>query len=528
MRAPIPPTASAAGVTDVAETSEADRSWRHFGDGGRADKHARTSRATFWRFGGSFIGGLLQFIVSIPLARLLNPADFGVVALTNVVLTFAQPFADLGLANALVQRSNVSDRHVRTAFTMAAMLGAAIGVLLIVAAPLAVSLTGTPAVASVLRILAPGFACRAAAGVAEALLRRSLDFKRQVIIEIAAYLVGYGVVAIGLAWNGYGLWSLVWGSLVQMVVAAAAQMAVVRHSIRPLLGRPELSQLVGFGVGASLSSVFNYLAINGDDFIVGRVLGATSLGLYSRAYGLMKLPHIYVGTVMTRVMFPVFADAQHDQARLQRGYLLLTEVTATVAAPALATLAVVAPYMVPSVYGPQWTGVVTPLEILCVAGYFRALYHLGGVVAQSVGRVYDELWRQMVYAVLVIVAVFAGTSHGLTGVAIAVVVATVYMFIAAAGLALGLTGTSWRRYLRAQFGAFAIAAVTASAALAARRACEAYHASAVATTLGMLGAAAVPWVAGALWTVARSAPLRALLPDPAATLIDSVFGRHPK
>ena len=178
------------------------------------------------------------------------------------------------------------------------------------------------------------------------------------------------------------------------------------------------------------------MALNSDNFVVGRWIGAASLGLYSRAYTLMNLPFTYASAVMSSVLFPAFAQVQGEPPRVRRAYLLLTQLTAMVAASAMATMAVVAPHFVRALYGSRWNGAVLPLQILCVAGYFRALYHLGGVVAQSVGRVYGELRNQTIYAGLVIAGALIGSRFDLPGVAVGVSGAILFMFLAtgAAGL----------------------------------------------------------------------------------------------
>src|SRR5262249_51859833 len=157
-------------------------------------------------------------------------------------------------------------------------------------------------------------------------------------------------------------------------------------------------ELLSYGVGAGSSSMAGYLAVNADNFIVGRLLGATSLGLYARAYNLMNLPYVYVASVLSGVLFPAFAQIQTDIPRLRRGYLTMTRLTAVIAGPSMAALAIAAPSLVPTLYGPAWAGVVSPLQILCAAGYFRSLYNVGGIVAHSVGQVYSELKRQLGYA----------------------------------------------------------------------------------------------------------------------------------
>jgi PST family polysaccharide transporter len=396
------------------------------------------------------------------------------------------------------------------------------------AAPLAAVATRDPTLTAVLRVLAAGFAINGTAVVANALLRRRLGFRTQFFIDICSYLAGYGVVTVALAWNGYGVWSLVCGNLVQMLVAAAALLAVVRHPVRPLLARRELADLLRYGIGAATSAWVNNFALSGDNFVVGRWAGVSNLGLYGRAYSLMNLPYTYTASVATTVLFPAFSETQGQEARLRRGYLLVTRLTAMIAGPAMALLAVAAPHLVPALYGARWAGAVAPLQVLCAAGYFRALYHLGGPVAQSVGWVYRELWRQLGYAVLVIVGAWAGLRYGLPGVAAGVDLAIVYMFLATGQLALRATGATWSDYLRVQFAAVATAAATGGAAFIVRRALDARGASDATAAAAVLIAGAVPWSIGLLMTLGEPGfeRLRARLPDACDRLVDALRQRR--
>ena len=474
----------------------------------------RTARAASWRLAASIVAAASQLVVGIILARLLPPAEFGVMALATVLIGFVRPIADLGLGNALVQRPRIDHRHIRVSFTAAVMCGAALTAIVAAAAPLAGMLARQALVAAVGRLLAVLFLIRGCGVVAEALLRRRLDFRRLFFIEAGSYAVGYGIVAIVLALSGYGVWSLAWGAIVQAATATLAQGLAVRHDVRPLFARTELVELLRFGAGASAASWVNYLALNGDNFVVGRVLGTAALGLYGRAYALMDLPHAYISGVVAGVLFPAFAQVQNDAVRLQRGYLLMTRATAIVAGPALAILAVTAPHLVASVYGPRWSGVVLPLQILCVAGYFRALYHLGGVIVQSVGQVYGELVRQAIYAGLVLAGAFVGARVGLPWVAVAVGGAIVFMYVATATAALRASGTGWRCYLAAQRPAALTTAATLIVAIGARLLIERWTSSSVAIVVVVAAVAALPWAAGALHELADPAyePLRGVLP----------------
>jgi O-antigen/teichoic acid export membrane protein len=487
----------------------------------------RTARAAQWRFAGSVIGAASQFVVGVLLARLLSPANFGVIGLAFVVLGFARVCGDLGVSVAVVQRAHLTDRHIRVAFTFATMLGLAVAAVMIIGAPLGAALMQDRQVTSVLRALALGSAIGGTSAVAGALLRRDLKFKHQFFIDTGSYLLGYGCIAVALALRGYALWSLVWGNLVQTLVASAAQLMIVGHPMRPLFSRPELRDLIRFGLPVHLSGCANYFALNGDNFVVGRWMGAASLGLYSRAYTLMNLPFTYAASVMSGVLFPVFAQVQAEPARLQRAFLVATQLTAMIAASGTVTLAVVAPYLVPTLYGTRWAGVVVPLRILCIAGYFRALYHLGGVVAQSVGRVYIELRNQVVYAALVIAGAAIGSRHGLGGVAAGVAVAIAYMFAATGQLALQAVGGSWGQYFRAQAPAIVTAVFTSGAALAIRFVLEARGASSGVITVATLLGAAVPFGIGLLWSLGEPGfdPLRALLPASGQRLVAAVRRR---
>jgi O-antigen/teichoic acid export membrane protein len=474
----------------------------------------RTARAAHWRFAGLGIGAVSQFGLGVLLARLLTPADFGLMTLAFTVLGLAQPLGDLGIGNAVVQRAELSDRHVRTAFTFSVLLGLAITAVIWLLAPLGAVLMRDAKVTSILRGLAAAFAIGGTAVVAGALLRRQLDFKRRFFVDFGSHVLGYGGVAVTLALTGHGVWSLVWGNLIQTLLASCAALVVVRHSVRPLLGRRELNELLHFGFGSALNACVNYVARNADNVVVGRWIGAGGLGLYSRAYNLMNLPHTFAAGAMSSVLFPAFAQAQHDQVRVRRAFLLITKLTAMVAGPAMGTMAIVAPSLVSSLYGPRWAGAVLPLQILCLAGYFRALYHLGGVVAQSVGRVYAELRNEAVYAVLVIGGSFLGLRHGLPGVAVGVSVAILCMFVVTAQLVLRATGASLGAYVRVQIGALVCTGITCVVALSFRILLEAWHAPTLLLTILVLVAAAIPWGAGMLWTLGEPdlEPLRSRVP----------------
>ena len=318
------------------------------------DLAARTTHAAKWRLATSVVGAGSQFVIGVFLARLLGPADFGLMTLVFIVQGAALGFGDLGVAGAIVQRKDITNRHLRAAFTFSVVLGLALAALIAMAAPLAAAIMGEPRITPLLRWSCLGIAIQGAGGVGGALMRRDLDYKSRFLINTFSYLAGYACVTIVLANFGYGVWSLVWGGLAQSLLSTIGILASRRIDPRPLLGGPELSDLLNYGVGMSLAAWMNYLARNGDNFVVGRFLGTESLGLYNRAYALMNLPFTHFASVMSSVLFPAMSQLQDEPARLQRAYLMMTRLTAAVSAPLMGTMAIAAPHLIVSVYGPHW------------------------------------------------------------------------------------------------------------------------------------------------------------------------------
>jgi PST family polysaccharide transporter len=460
---------------------------------------AQTASAAQWRFGSAIGGALAQFCIGVLLARLVRPADFGAIALASFFIGFIQPFSDLGIGAALVQRKELTVRHLRAALTASLLLGGGMAIAVASMAGLAARAVAVPSVGPVLRLLSAVFVIQATATVASAILRRRLDYRRRFLIDIASYIVGYGFVAATLALQGYGVWSLAWGSLAQATVSTLALNAVARPSWSPLLARREVGQLLHFGIASAANTCVNFGARNVDNVIVGRLLGASALGFYSRAYSLMNLPFTYAVSVMTAVLFPALSQLQDDAHRLRRAFLRLTVATAAIAAPCMVILAISAPHLIAGVYGEAWLAAVVPLQILCAAGYFRALYHVGGIVSQSAGRIRAELRNQVMYAALVVAGASLGAIDGLRGVAVGVAVAILAMFVLTARVALNATATSWKAYLECQVPAIMIGVTCSAVALTAEALLTGAHAAALLTAAGVAATALVPAAGGLLW-----------------------------
>jgi PST family polysaccharide transporter len=409
----------------------------------------RTLSGLFWSFLAAGANVIALLLVLIVLARLLTPADFGVVAAALTVIGFSAIFSQLGIGPAVVQRPELTTAHLRSAFTLSCGLGLLLGALTWVTAPLVADVFRLEELTQVLRVLSWVFPIQGLAVVAESLLMRELRFRCIAVLEIIAVTLGYGAVGIVMALIGCGVWSLVGAHLAQTVLRSALVMLVRPHPALPLLERRACADLLHFGGGFTAGRISNYLAGQGEHVVIGYCLGAVALGVYGRAYQLMAGPAVLFGNVLDRVLFPAMVQVQDQPKRLAYAFRRGNSLIALVILPLSAAMVVLAPEIVEVLLGAEWTAVTLPLQILAVGMLFRTGCKISDSLVRATGKVYQRSWRQAVYAISVIVAAILGQPWGVDGVAVGVLITLFLNFLLMAELALAISQMSWRNFAAA-------------------------------------------------------------------------------
>lgn len=431
-------------------------------------EHTRLSRQStthrvlaglFWTFSGTGLQAILQLLVLAVLARLLTPTDFGLVSAANVVTGFMMLFSQLGIGPAIVQRPQIEPRHLRTGFTVSVVFGVFLAGLIWLAAPLIAGFFQTEGLVPVLEVMSTLFLLQSVAVVAESLLQRELRFRWLAALRVLSYVLGYGVVGIGLALAGWGVWALVAASLAQALVYTATLLLVRPYPKRPQFERRAFQELIYFGGGFTAARVSNYLANQGDNLVVGRTLGPTDLGFYSRAYQMIAMPAVLFGQVLDQVLFPAMAGVQDRPEQLVTAYRRGVALIGLLALPASAAMLVLAPEIVQVLLGPGWTEVIVPFQILVAGLLFRTSYKMSDSLTRATGAVYHRAWRQAIYAALVIGGAWVGQYWGITGVAVGVLGAITVNFILMAQLSLRLLGMTWWAFVVAHAPAAWLAAI---------------------------------------------------------------------
>lgn len=420
----------------------------------------RTIGGLLWMAGGKGAYGVLQLLVLAVLARLLTPADFGVVSAALVVIGLSQIVSQLGLGPALVQRPTLEPRHIDTAFSVSVILGIGLGALIWLIAPAAAAFFRIEAVAPVLRALAWLFPLQGLGTVAESLMRRDLRFSWLARIDVVTYGVGYGAVGIALALAGWGVWALVAGQIVQSCLKSGALLRARFSFPQHFIERQAFVDLMYFGGGFTLAKIANYVALQGDYFVVGRFLGKAPLGEYSRAYNLMSAPASGLGSILDEVLFPTMARVQSDPVRLAAAFRRGAAFIALCVLPCSIAMIILAPEVVAVLLGSQWTAVIAPLQVLAIGMLFRTSYKLSDSIARATGAVYRRAWRQAVYAALVVTGALIGRRWGITAVAWGVLGALAINFLLMAQLSVTVAHMRWSEFWRAHVPAVATTAAT--------------------------------------------------------------------
>jgi PST family polysaccharide transporter len=410
------------------------------------------ARQAAWALLG--VGGqqAVRLVVLIVLARILSPADFGVVAAAQIIVSLAEVFVDFGLGVGLLQAKNVDRLTERSVMTVAVASSGAIAVLIAYFSQPLTSFLGIAEVEAILPWIALSLFLQGATGPIVQLMFREKRFRDVSLAQLFASIFGQAIVSITLAALGWGYWSLVAG-----ILAYCALLLAISQWLRPVwpVLWPDwrrIGPILNFGAGAFAAQLLGKVARRSDNWVAGRFLGAAALGFYSRAYSLMDMANQLPGVVMRRVLIPHFARHAHAEDRKQLAvtqFYVAHVAGAALTLPTAVAAILLAPEIVAILLGPGWEPAAPVLSILGAGIFLRLAYKVSGSVVLAYGRSWRAAYQAAIYAVLVVAGSLFGMRYGLEGIAAAVFVALAWQFWAQTNLALVSIGGSWRGLARA-------------------------------------------------------------------------------
>jgi O-antigen/teichoic acid export membrane protein len=431
-------------------------------------------------------------VQTVVLARLLEPRDFGLMAMAMVVISVAIAYVDMGLSSAIIQRQHCTENELSSLYWLNILAGLVVFVVVFLLAPVIAGFYREPRVTHLVQLCALMFVIAPIGQQYQMLLQKELLFRPLATIEVCSRAVGT-VVAIGAAVMGAGVYSLVVGQLT--VSSSASLLLMLRgHRIyRPRLhfARSDVRGYLRFGLYQMGERGINTLHDNLDKLIIGFWLGAESLGYYNFAWNLALMPVSRINPILTRTAFPLFSRLQDDLAVLKSGYLKLLRLISIINFPLFFGLCALAPLAVPAIFGQKWLPAVTLLQVFCLVG---AIYSTGNPVGSLIlARGRADLgfwWNASIFVVQAIALALSAWLGGVMTVALTLLVLQILYFPAGYHfLVRTAVGPCWRQYISSVAPAFAcsvlmLGAVSAALHVLLRWKMDRYLALALLVSLG--------------------------------------------
>ncbi|GAA4380765.1 lipopolysaccharide biosynthesis protein [Hymenobacter koreensis] len=373
-----------------------------------------------WTTAATLTTSLLQIGYTAVMARLLTPEAFGLVALAGITIRFGSYFAQMGMELAIIQKAELTERDIRAAFTSSIGLALLFSSLLLLLAPVAGSVFAQPEVVPVVQVLAVGLLLTGGSATAVSLLRRCMRFRTLAIAEVSAFVLGYAGVGVGMAWLGYGVWSLVGAQLTQAAVLAVLTYGATRHAVKPLFNWETYRPLVQYGGWSSVISFCEYITGELDKMSISRLWGAAALGMYSRAWMLIGLPIYTLSSSVARVALPSFSQVQHDRPRLKAAYLRSIVLMGAIITPICLGAAVAAPEVVRVMLGEKWMNTVPVFRLICGVFALSMMNMFAATVADATASLVRKFWLTLAHAGALLALFALLRPLGLLGVAVGV------------------------------------------------------------------------------------------------------------
>lgn len=404
---------------------------------------------------------LLGFATNLVLARLLVPADFGLVSFAMVIIGASNILEDFGVPAAIIYGGRDARTVGGTALTINIAAATLLFLAIALASPLLASLGGHEEISSVVTILALGIVISSLGSVQNALLVRELAFRRKFLPDVVP-VVASALVSILFAVLGFGVWSLVAGNLVK--TSLTTLLLWYLSAIRP---RPEFKLAIGiellkYGRHVSLASILSFVVINVDYFIIGQTLGMTALGIYTMAFSIANLPLNALSQQVIIVTFPAYSRLKQNTEALFSMFEDVFSIICFVSIPLAVAIFICVPAYAPVVLGSKWAEIADPLRPLVVYGVLRSLTIQFGPVYKALGRP-DIVWKlAAVRLVILVPLILWAVGYGIGGVAIVQVVVMALFFPIGMALVPRLMGIPvWRlwRLVAPQFGGAGVVAL---------------------------------------------------------------------
>ncbi len=387
----------------------------------------------FWVFILRISQKVLSVVRIIILANILSPHDFGLVGIAFLVMATLETFSQTGFQQALVQKKGNITKYLDAVWTVLILRGIILFLILFFSADAIAAFFNTPLAKPIIQVISLSIVFKAITNVGVIYFEKELKFNKQFIYQLCGTLADF-MVSIFSVLIIRNVWALVFGLLAGNFVKFVLSYHL--HPYRPqiCIDFAKMRELFGFGKWIFGSSILVFLLTQGDDILVGKLLGVSCLGFYQMAYKISNMPATEISHLIATVTFPAYSKIQDNLFKLKEAYLKVLQITAFLSIPVAGLIFILAPEFIKLFLGNKWMPMLSALQVLAIYGLLRALGATTGVVFMAVGRPKIRTKIQAAQLVLLAMIIYPLIMRwGITGAAVAVTsYALIFNFVAIA------------------------------------------------------------------------------------------------
>jgi O-antigen/teichoic acid export membrane protein len=408
----------------------------------------RVRSAVFWRSGSQIVAQMITWATTFLVIRLLNPEDYGLVAMAAIVVAFLSLLEGFGFASSLIQRESIGKKQIRQVFGLLILINLALAAAQYLVAPFAAAYFHQPLLVDILRTQALLFFTTPFLALPFALLSRALEYRKMAIANLVGSIAG-AATALSMAFMGYGVWTLVYAPIVMFAVRAAAMTIAAGSLVWPSFCFRGASAMIGYGGALTVTQFFWFLQSQSDVFIAGRVYDAHDIGLYTTALFLTQILVSKFVPPLNDVAFSAYSRMHRDAQPIGPAFANSVRLILTAVLPFYFGLAITAEPLVGSILGEQWLDTVPLVSLLAFAMPFMTLQILFGPATNAMGRPGIALRVNIAGAAIMATGFYIGVNYGVTGLARTWLVGMPLLTAVTMALSMPVIGVSLRELARA-------------------------------------------------------------------------------
>jgi teichuronic acid exporter len=360
-----------------------------------------------WTFGQQFGSQLISFVISIVLARLLDPSEFGLIGMIAIFMAVGKTLMDSGMTSSLLRTKNPDQNDYSTVFLYNLFISLIIYIVIYFMAPYVAIFYEKPILTNIIRVYCVTFLIQAFSAVQRCRFTKNFNFKIQLIIDIPSNILS-GVIGIIMAYMGYGVWSLVFSGISGFIISTIQVWFYSDWRPTMMFDREKFKQHFNFGYKLTISSLLNKIFENIYVVAIGKLYTPAMVGYYTRANTMQQLPVNNLSSALNKVTYPLFSNLQDDDLRLKNVYRQLMQSVIFVISPVLILLFTLAEPVFRFLLTEKWLPAVPYFQILCLAGLLRPINSYNLNILKVKGR--SELYLYIAIAVQIIIFIVLAIS----------------------------------------------------------------------------------------------------------------------